>query len=104
MRSRALLHHRSPLRDELKLLERSQREPDDDGQDHDGDAVSADGRNQWPGLHMGVQKEQKCREILLKNVVPDVVDGLEDVERGATQVDVNFSDELEWQWVQGTGS
>jgi hypothetical protein len=53
---------------------------------------------------MGVQKEQKSREILLKNVVPNVVDGLEDVERGATQVDVSFSDEREWQRVQGTGS
>jgi hypothetical protein len=53
---------------------------------------------------VGIQKEQKCREILLKNVVPNVVDGLEDVERRAAQVDVNFSDEREWQRVQGTGS
>jgi hypothetical protein len=53
---------------------------------------------------MGVEKQQKCREILLKNVVPDVVNGLEDVEWRATQVDVNFSDERLWQRVQGTGS
>jgi hypothetical protein len=52
---------------------------------------------------VGVQEQQKCLEVLLENLPPQVVDGLEDVERGGAQIDVNFS-ESGHLLDQGTGS
>ena len=105
-RQLALLDHGSPLSDELKLLKRGKGEPDDDGHDHDRDPVSADGSDHRHRLHVGVEEQQKRCEVLLENVPPQVVDGLEDVERARrAQEDVNFSDAKgRWRRDQGTGS